>query len=71
MASSRLKPEWIAQWLNDPQKLQPGTMMPLFFNEGKGPDETIFEGKQSEHVKALQIYVWNLGGRKSSSQVSN
>jgi mono/diheme cytochrome c family protein len=70
MASTRLKPEWIAQWLNDPQKLQPGTMMPLFFNEGKGPDETIFEGKQSEQVKALQTYVWSLGGRKSGLQGS-
>ncbi|MGB2867345.1 MAG: cytochrome c [Bacteroidota bacterium] len=66
MASSRLKPEWIIQWLNDPQKLQPGTRMPAFFFEGKGPDETVYGGSSDEQIKALQNYVWSLGRRSAA-----
>jgi mono/diheme cytochrome c family protein len=64
-AHNRLKPDWIIDWLHDPQKLQPGTRMPSFFFEGKGPDETVFGGNADEQIKALEAYVWNLG-RKSS-----
>jgi mono/diheme cytochrome c family protein len=60
-AHNRLKPEWIIDWLHDPQKLQPGTRMPAFFYEGMGPDQTIFGGKADEQIKALEAYVWNLG----------
>jgi len=60
-AHLRLKPDWIIDWLHDPQKLQPGTRMPSFFYEGKGPDETVFGGDADEQIKALEAYVWNLG----------
>jgi len=60
-AHNRLKPDWIIEWLHDPQKLQPGTRMPSFFYEGKGPDETVFGGDADEQIKALEAYVWNLG----------
>ena len=33
MARQRLKPEWIRDWLWDPQKIQPGTKMPTFFGD--------------------------------------
>lgn len=33
MARNRLKPEWIRNWLWDPQKIQPGTKMPTFFGD--------------------------------------
>ncbi|HTP80819.1 MAG TPA: c-type cytochrome [Bacteroidota bacterium] len=64
MAHTRLKPEWILQWLHDPQKLQPGTRMPSFFNEGQGPDATVFGGSETEQIKALQAHVWTLGSRR-------
>ncbi len=32
-ARDRLRPKWIADWLRDPQKIQPGTKMPSFFDE--------------------------------------
>src|SRR5262245_35552106 len=32
LAKERLRPEWILEWLIDPQKLQPGTKMPNFFS---------------------------------------
>jgi mono/diheme cytochrome c family protein len=64
-AHSRLKPDWIIDWLHDPQKLQPGTRMPSFFYEGKGPDESVYGGDADEQIKALEAYVWNLGRRTS------
>lgn len=33
MARERLKPEWINEWLWDPQQLMPGTKMPTFFGD--------------------------------------
>ncbi len=33
MARQRLMPEWIRDWLWDPQKIQPGTKMPTFFGD--------------------------------------
>lgn len=34
LARSRLRAEWLVRWLDDPQKLMPGTRMPSFFPEG-------------------------------------
>lgn len=64
-AHTRLKPDWIIDWLHDPQKLQPGTRMPSFFFEGKGPDETVYGGNADEQIDALEAYVWNLGRRSN------
>ncbi len=64
-AHKRLKPEWINDWLHDPQKLQPGTRMPSFFYEGKGPEQTVFGGDEEQQIKALEAYVWNLGRRSN------
>jgi mono/diheme cytochrome c family protein len=33
MARERLKPEWIRDWLWDPQQIAPGTKMPTFFGD--------------------------------------
>ena len=66
LAASRLKPEWIVDWLDDPQKLQPGTRMPSFFFEGQAPDQTIFNGNARQQIKALKTYVWSLGAKRRS-----
>ena len=71
MASSRLKPEWILDWLHDPNKLQPGTRMPSFFFEGKGPDVTVFNGTEAEQIKALKTYVWSLGKNRRAAASAN
>jgi mono/diheme cytochrome c family protein len=63
-AYSRLKPEWLIDWMKDPSKLQPGTMMPAFFTPGQpAPDPSILGGINEEQIKALQTYVWSLGRR--------
>jgi mono/diheme cytochrome c family protein len=63
LAATRLKPEWIVDWLQDPQQIQPGTQMPTFFYEGQVPDDTILEGDANKQIQALRTYVWSLGKR--------
>ncbi|HLF19615.1 MAG TPA: hypothetical protein VI704_02385, partial [Bacteroidota bacterium] len=66
-AYTRLKPEWIVDWLKDPSRLQPGTRMPTFFTEGQeAPDPTILGGKNEEQIRALSTYVWILGKRSAA-----
>lgn len=64
LAYRRLKPEWIVEWIIDPQKLQPGTRMPTFFYEGVAPDQETLGGDVREQAKALSAHIWNLGKRK-------
>lgn len=54
MARSRLNPNWIIKWLQDPQKIQPGTKMPSFFPGG--PDN-VLGGKDDRQIEALRDYI--------------
>ena len=58
LSKIRLKPEWIVDWLLDPQLIQPGTKMPKFFREGEFQD--IFPGTPEEQAVALKDLLMNL-----------
>jgi mono/diheme cytochrome c family protein len=58
MARQRLNPEWIVKWIQDPQKIQPGTKMPSFYPGG--PDN-ILGGKDDRQIEALRDYLITLG----------
>ncbi|HEY2990278.1 MAG TPA: c-type cytochrome [Candidatus Binatia bacterium] len=58
LAGNRLSPAWIIKWLQDPQKVQPGTKMPSFFPGG--PDN-ILGGKDDRQIEALRDYIMSLG----------
>ena len=58
MARQRLNPNWIVKWLQDPQKVQPGTKMPSFYPGG--PDN-ILDGKDDRQIEALRDYLISLG----------
>lgn len=58
LAKNRLNPEWIIKWLQDPQKVQPGTKMPSFYPGG--PDN-ILGGKDDRQIEALRDYIMLLG----------
>ncbi len=64
LAHERLKPQWIVDWIIDPQKLQPGTRMPTFFYEGVAPDGETLGGNVEEQAKALKTHIWSLGKKK-------
>ncbi|MBI3312794.1 MAG: c-type cytochrome [Candidatus Omnitrophica bacterium] len=59
MAQHRLRPEWVLDWLKDPQALQPGTMMPAFFPDGQSPVPAVLEGDAGKQIKAIRDYLWN------------
>jgi len=60
LAKERLKPDWIIEWLMDPQVLLPGTKMPTFFDpeyfDESGPDD-ILDGDEHKQIRALRDYI--------------
>lgn len=57
LAKTRLKPQWIVEWLKDPQTLQAGTMMPTFFPEGQSPAQDVLGGDALKQIQALRDYL--------------
>ncbi len=58
LARQRLNPNWILKWLQDPQKVQPGTKMPSFYPGG--PDN-VLGGKDDKQIEALRDYLMTIG----------
>ncbi len=58
LARQRLNPDWIEEWILDPQKLQPGTKMPSFY---PGGPEDILDGDEKKQIEALTDYLMTLG----------
>ena len=57
IAKERLRPDWILDWLIDPQAIEPGTMMPTFFSEGQSPVKDMLEGDAGKQIKAIRDYL--------------
>ena len=63
LAHRRLRPGWIRTWLQDPQKVQPGTKMPSYFlDKDSGPDD-VLGGDEQVQILALRDYLLSLGKR--------
>jgi mono/diheme cytochrome c family protein len=60
-ARDRLKPEWIVEWLADPNKLQEGTRMPTFFPDGQSPLGDVLGGDAHKQETAIRDYVMSIG----------
>jgi len=60
-ARDRLKPEWIVDWLADPNKLQEGTRMPTFFPDGQSPLPEVLGGDARKQMTAIRDYVISIG----------
>jgi len=63
LAHARLKPDWILEWIRDPQALLPGTKMPQFYADPDNPDgpEDILGGDDDAQMRALRDYVVSIG----------
>lgn len=57
----RLKPDWIIDWIQNPEVIQPGTRMPTYFPDMQSPDPEILGGDAKEQIRALRDYVITLG----------
>jgi mono/diheme cytochrome c family protein len=67
-AATRLNPDWIIRWIQDPPKYQPGTRMPVFFPDKDSGPEDILEGDEQQQIAALRGYIMSLGDGGRSSQ---
>ena len=58
LAAERLRPEWIIDWLADPQALMPGTRMPAFYPLGA---PGILNDDTGHQLEVLRDYLLTLG----------
>lgn len=72
LARERLKPDWIVEWIKDPQALMPGTRMPSFYDfsdEGRdGPEDVLDSDLQQ--VEALRDYILTLHGASAAAPMA-
>ncbi len=57
LARERLRPRWIVTWLQDPQKVQPGTKMPSFFLDPSGVPPDVLNGDMQKQIQVLADYI--------------
>ncbi|MBI3183428.1 MAG: c-type cytochrome [Myxococcales bacterium] len=72
-AKARLRPDWVAEWIKNPQSLQEGTRMPSFFT----PDDfsaqmypKYFGGSQEKQIQMLRDWVMSLPETQAQPQAA-
>ena len=65
MASERLQPDWILDWLIEPLAIQPGTRMPMFWTEYPGSFYPQLDGDGSAQIEAIRDYLLTFRGGPS------
>jgi cytochrome c2 len=56
----RLKPDWVVEWLKNPEDLMPGTRMPGFWPQDVSPAPKYFHGDALKQREALRDYLFML-----------
>ena len=65
MASERLQPDWILDWLIEPLAIQPGTRMPMFWTEYPGSLYPQLDGDGTAQIEAIRDYLLTFRGGPS------
>lgn len=65
--SRRAHPQWIREWIADPQLLKPGAGMPDVFLAAEGQ---FHQGADADEIEAITNYLVSLGGPVSGSTVT-
>lgn len=61
---SRIHPDFLFKWLQDPPKYRPGTKMPAFFpDKDSGPDD-LLGGDEMKQMAAIRDYLVSIGKEK-------
>ena len=75
LTKERLNPEWLVDWLRDPQAIMPGTKMPAPYLPTPdvletddavdvwGRDLVKLKGNQEAMLEGLRDYMWNIKGK--------
>ncbi|HEU4400718.1 MAG TPA: c-type cytochrome [Candidatus Polarisedimenticolia bacterium] len=73
LANRRLNADWIARWIENPQKLMPGTKMPTFYDpedpKGSAPPD-ILAGDPHRQIELVSQYIFTLGLRRSGAMAA-
>ena len=59
LAGERLKPQWIIDWIADPQTLLPGTRMPTYYPQAT--PRQILGGDADLQIRVLRDYILTIG----------
>ncbi|MBI4432404.1 MAG: c-type cytochrome [Candidatus Omnitrophica bacterium] len=62
LTKKRLKPNWVKAWIQNPEALQAGTMMPSFFVDGQTPLTEILGGDAQAQIEAIRDYLYHENG---------
>ena len=75
LTKERLNPEWVVDWLRNPQEIMPGTKMPAPYLPTPdvletsdaidvwGKDLVKLKGNQEAMLEGLRDYMWNIKGK--------
>ncbi len=66
-SKTRLRPSWIAKWLENPQAIMPHTLMPNFWEGGEPLEPDYFGGDTKKQIEALTKYIIEIGHDEVSS----
>jgi cytochrome c551/c552 len=55
--NQRVRYDWYRRWLEQPQKMQPGTRMPQVFPDGKSVLPTVLDGHADAQAEAMWAYA--------------
>ena len=63
ISSGRLRPQWVLDWLVDPQQIAVGTRMPSYFPDGDSPLPDILGGDMLAQIEAIRDHLFvTVGG---------
>ena len=71
MASERLQPEWILEWLREPLAIQPGTRMPMLWTELPNSFYPQFGQDGERQMEVIRDYLLTLRGGPSPLRAGN
>ncbi|MBI2067820.1 MAG: c-type cytochrome [Deltaproteobacteria bacterium] len=60
LVRERIRPEFIPEWLKDPQKFTPGVVMPGFLPNDESAPQEILGGSSRKQSEAIRDYLLNL-----------
>jgi mono/diheme cytochrome c family protein len=55
--SQRVRYDWYRHWMEEAQRMQPGTRMPTIFTDGKSTFEGMFDGNANAQAEAIWAYL--------------
>ena len=58
LAADRLRPQWVVDWLLDPQAIAPGTSMPGFYNDGETQFPGVLDGDVESQLQAFRDHLF-------------